>query len=562
MTDLNYFLTNDGDSGRTRVLKVSAQYFLLTFIAYLYVVNCGFIWDDDAHVLMDPSKWSLANLWRIWFTKETQQYYPLVYTSFWIEGNIWGVSPMASHLVNVGLHALNAVLVYVALKRLNVKGAWLAGLIFALHPVHVESVAWISERKNVLSGSFYLLAFLSFLKFEESSLKRWYLGSLLLFLCALLSKTVSSTLPAVLIVVLWMTGKKIDFKKIALLAPFFLLGLVFGLITIWWETNMVGASGNTFDIGYIERVLLAGRVVWFYLAKLLFPFGLIFIYPRWQMDAMALWQWFFPIAAFVTALSLFYYSKAIGRQAFASFAFFGITLFPALGFFNVYPFKFSFVADHFQYLASIGPISLFAGVAAWGAETAEKKWKRFSAMKAVLPVLLFALLGALTFRQTLIYKDAETVWQDTLNKNPNAWIAHNNIGLGFLSKGEYDTALGYFEKAYELNPSDAIVNYNLGLALFNVSNVFTSSGDGQRALECNERAIKHYREALAIKPGYADAHVNLGVALVKYGEYDDAIDHYRKALFIKPELGFINNNIEIALRLKMAQGEGPEGSNK
>lgn len=560
--DLNYFLTNDGDSGRTRVLKVSAQYFLLTFIAYLYVVNCGFIWDDDAHVLMDPSKWSLANLWRIWFTKETQQYYPLVYTSFWIEGNIWGVSPMASHLVNVGLHALNAVLVYVALKRLDVKGAWLAGLIFALHPVHVESVAWISERKNVLSGSFYLLAFLSFLKFEESSLKRWYLGSLLLFLCALLSKTVSSTLPAVLIVVLWMTGKKIDLKKIALLAPFFFLGLIFGLITIWWETNMVGASGNTFDIGYIERVLLAGRVVWFYLAKLLFPFGLIFIYPRWQMDAMALWQWFFPIAAFVTALSLFYYSKAIGRQAFASFAFFGITLFPALGFFNVYPFKFSFVADHFQYLASIGPISLFAGLAAWGAETAEKKWKRFSAMKAVLPVLLFSLLGALTFRQTLIYKDAETVWQDTLNKNPNAWIAHNNIGLGFLSKGEYDTALGYFEKAYELNPSDAIVNYNLGLALFNVSNIFTSSGDGQRALEYNERAIKHYREALAIKPGYADAHVNLGVALVKYGEYDDAIDHYRKALFIKPELGFINKNIEIALRLKMAQGEGPEGSNK
>lgn len=527
------------------LLRTSALIFLLTFAAYAYVINCGFIWDDNAHVFMDPADWRLENLWRIWFARATQQYYPLTYSSFWLEGNLWGTNPAASHLVNVLFHSLNATLIYAALARLGVKGAWLAGLIFALHPVHAESVAWISERKNVLSGFFYLLAFLSYIEFDSSASRRWYFASLALFLCALLSKTVASTFPAALIIVLWMTGR-INFRRAGYLIPFFILALVFGLITIWWETNVVGASGSSFEMGYAARLMLAGRVVWFYIMKLLYPAELIFIYPRWQIDPSIAWQWVFIAAALAAGAFLFLKSAVLGRKPFAAYAFFVVTLFPALGFFNVYPFKFSFVADHFQYLASVGPIALFSSVAVSAAEKARERWGLTARLKQVLPAVLLTVLGALTFSQTFIYRDEETVWQDTLAKNPDAWIAHNNIGLGYLSRGEYIPALGYFEKAYELNASDAIVNHNLGLSLFNIG----IGADGPSSAY-NERAIAHFREALRIKPAYADAHVNLGVALVRRGQYDDAIFHYRLALAIKPGLeSLIRKNIEIAEEFK------------
>ena len=475
--------------------RAFALFLLVTVSAYLYTLNCGYIWDDDRHVLMDSSLWGLAGLWKIWFSREMQQYYPLIYSSFWIEANLWGLSPAVSHLINAAVHAMNAFLLYAVLKHLNIRGALFAGLIFALHPVHVESVAWISERKNVLSGFFYLLSLYAFLKNEDRPGKGLYALSLILFIMALLCKTVACTLPAALLIIRWMRGRDIGTGYAARLVPFFAIGLAFGLLTIWWEANLVGASGKMWEMGYVERVVLSGRVFWFYLYKLLAPFELIFIYPRWQVDPSVIWQWVFPAAAVLAAALLLGLSRKIGRGPAAAQAFFLVTLFPALGFIDVYPFQFSFVADHFQYMASAGPISLFAATAAWAAGRGAPSEKALSGAGVLMAVVLLAMLWALSFSQTFAYKDSDTIWKDTIAKNPQAWIAHTNLAVDSINE-DHDFAIAHLEKAYRLNPSNESISHALGLALFKKSRELSAKGMEAKARDYNGRAIALYEEAL------------------------------------------------------------------
>ncbi|MBI2401091.1 MAG: tetratricopeptide repeat protein [Deltaproteobacteria bacterium] len=517
---------------------------LVTISAYIYTLYCGYIWDDERHVLMDSSLWGLGGLWKIWFSREMQQYYPLIYSSFWIEANLWGLSPAMSHIINAFIHALNAFLLYSVLKHLNIRGALLAGLIFALHPVHVESVAWISERKNVLSGLFYLLSLYTFLKCEDKPGKGLYFLSLALFILALLCKTVACTLPAAFLIIRWMRGRNIGVGYIASLIPFFALGLAFGLLTVWWEANLVGASGHMWEMSYIERVLLAGRIFWFYIYKLILPFDLIFIYPRWQVDLSAIWQWLFPAGAVLAAALLFALSNRIGRRPAAALAFFLVTLFPALGFIDVYPFQFSFVADHFQYMASAGPISLFAGTAAWAAGRGS-----FSEKALLAAALLLAALWALSFSQTFAYKDSDTVWKDTIAKNPEAWIAHTNLAVPHIND-DHDFAIAHLEKAYGLNSSNETISHALGLALFKKSRELSAKGMETEALEYNSRAIALYEDALALEPRYVEAHINLGVSLAQADDYDSALEHFHKALRMNPSKAFVRKNIERTLKLK------------
>lgn len=518
--------------------KALLLFFALTVSAYLYTLYCGYIWDDERHVLMDASLWGLGGLWKIWFSREMQQYYPLVYSSFWVEANLWGLSPALSHIINASIHAVNAFLAYAILKRLGIRGALFAGLIFALHPVHVESVAWISERKNVLSGLFYLLSLYAFLEYEDRAGKKLYSLSLALFAMALLCKTVASTLPAVFIIIRWMRGREISAGYVARLVPFFALGLAFGLLTIWWEANLVGASGQMWEMGYIERVLLAGRVFWFYLYKLIAPFELIFIYPRWDVDSSVLWQWAPPAATVLAAALLLASSRRIGRGPAAAMAFFLVTVFPALGFINVYPFQFSFVADHFQYMASVGAISLFAATSAWAAS------RLSSSVRTPAAALFLALLWTLTFSQTFIYKDSLTLWKDTATRNPGAWIAHANIAVESIYN-DTDTAIAHGEKAYAMNPSNELISNALGLALYTKSKSLAEKGMERESLELNTRAIALYRESLESEPRYDTAHINLGISLGRAGDYDGAIEHFQVALRLRPSKTFIKKNIEI-----------------
>jgi tetratricopeptide (TPR) repeat protein len=529
--------------------KALLFFMLVTVSAYIYTLNCGYIWDDERHVLMDRSLWGLSGLWKIWFTREMQQYYPLIYSSFWIEANLWGLSPALSHLVNAALHALNAFLLYAVLKHLNIKWALLAGLIFALHPVHVESVAWISERKNVLSGLFYLLSLYTFLKSEDRPGKGLYFLSLGLFILALLCKTVACTLPAALLIIRWMRGRDIGPRYIAGLIPFFALGLAFGLLTVWWEANLVGASGRVWEMSYIERGMLAGRVFWFYIYKLLAPFDLIFIYPRWRVDSSAMWQWLFPAGMVLAAALLLALSRRIGRGPIAALAFFLVTLFPALGFIDVYPFQFSFVADHFQYMASIGPISLFAGTAAWAAGRGISSEKARASASVLAAAALLAVLWALSFNQTFAYKDSAAVWKDTIAKNPEAWIAHANLGVDSIND-DLDSAMGHLEKAYALNPANETISHAMGLAFFKKSRELSAKGIESEAAEYNGMAIALYRQALALEPRYVEAHINLGVSLAHADDYDGAIGHFQEALRLKPSKAFVRKNIERMLEFK------------
>ena len=284
----------------------AAVLLLITFAAYVPALECGTIWDDDAYVLANPTLRSMDGLRQIWFQVDaTPQYYPMVHTSYWLEYRLWGLAPAGYHLINILLHGISGVLVWKVLRMVGLGSvaAWVAAAVFSLHPVHVESVAWITERKNVLSGVFYLAAAIMYLRFagrrendSEGDRYRWtwYAGSLMLFLCALLSKTVTCSLPAALLLVIWSKRKRVARSDVIALSPFFAIGITLGLLTLWLEKQVVGAKGPAWDLSLVERCLIAGRGVWFYLGRLIWPSQLTFIYPRWQIDIGSLG---FPAAA-------------------------------------------------------------------------------------------------------------------------------------------------------------------------------------------------------------------------------------------------------------------------
>src|SRR5436305_11241868 len=258
-----------------------------TILLYQPAWNGGFIWDDDAYITKNPLLTAPDGLWRIWFSLESpSQYFPFTYTTFRVERSLWDLNPTGCHWINILLHATDALLLWWLLTRLRIPGAWLAGAIFALHPVQVESVAWITERKNVLMGFFFLLTLLAWTAFVDERTKRpwrFYGLALILYVLALSAKTTACTLPAALLLILWLQKKSINWERILQIAPFFLLGLGIGLVTVWWERYHQGTRMAVLALGPVERILVASRAVWFYLGKLIWPSNLTFIYPRWTI---------------------------------------------------------------------------------------------------------------------------------------------------------------------------------------------------------------------------------------------------------------------------------------
>ena len=308
---------------------------LMTLLFYIPAMRGGYIWDDDDYVTNNLTLRTFDGLRRIWLELgAVPQYYPLVHTSFWLEYHLWQLHPFGYHLVNVLLHALNAILLWFILRRLSIPGAWLAAAIFALHPVHVESVAWITERKNVLSGFFYLSAILAYLRFLRldviSAIDRYHWGyyilALGLYLCALLSKTVACTMPAMILLLLWWKRDRIGWRNVLLLTPHFAVGVALALTTVWLEKHRVGAQGEEWAFSFLERCLIAGRALWFYASKLFWPHKLIFIYPRWQIDAGIWWQYLFPLAAVAVFPALWFFCKQIGKAPLTAALFFAGTL--------------------------------------------------------------------------------------------------------------------------------------------------------------------------------------------------------------------------------------------
>lgn len=508
---------------------VFALILMALFVAYFPALNGDFLWDDAGHITR-PDLQSWSGLARIWFELgATQQYYPLLHSAFWIEHRLWGDAPLGYHLVNVLWHATSACLLIALLRRLAVPGALLAGLVFALHPVAVESVAWIAEQKNTLSTVFYLAAALAWLRFEDDRRPARYAIATLWFVAALLTKTVTATLPAALLVVAWWRRGRLSWRgDVVPLLPWLSLGIAAGVGTAWLETVQIGASGEDYALGPVERTLLAGRVVWFYLGKLVWPAELIFFYPRWTIDAGAAWQWLFPLATLATLAAGVWWSRR-DRGPLAALLLFGGTLVPVLGFVNVYPFVFSYVADHFQYLASLGMIAFLTAVAVCG--FARLAWPRWSGPAVATGFLL--LLGVLTWRQSGMYRDVFALYEATLARNPASWVAHLNLGTALDEAGRPDEARSHLQRALELKPDRPETLNSLG----NVLNRLARADEARPLLE---RAIR-------LQPRFAAAHNTLGASLMALREPEAGIAAFRRALEINPALTLARVNLGWAL---------------
>jgi tetratricopeptide (TPR) repeat protein len=508
----------------------------LVLIAYARVWHAGFIWDDESHLAQNPCIVGPLGLKEIW-TSARAVYYPLVLTTFWALHKFVGLNPSPYHILNVFMHAGSAVLLWRILRQLDVRGAWLGAALWALHPVMVQSVAWVTELKNTQSCLFYLLSIFWFLKAdaeETGDRTRWWrFGcALLFFVMAIASKPSTVMLPGVLALCIWWRRGQIQSRNFMTLIPFVLISALASIWTIWEQKFHAGASGPEWAQTWPERLIIAGRAMWFYLGKLIWPHPLIFIYPRWELNSSQLTPYFPLLLALAALVGLWLVRGKWTRPVSFVAAYFVISLFPVLGFFSVYFFRYSFVSDHFQYLASMGPLALAgAGIAQGIAATG---WKSF--LRPAVCGLLLLVLGVLTWRQSAIYHDTVTLYTGTLRENPGCWMAHYNLGIALHDRGQNDQSIAHYRQAVAIRPEYVEAHYNLARLL-------VEKGEF-------EDAIAHYEKALTINPDDAEAHNNLGSTLFQIGRVDEAIVHYQKALAIQPDYADASYNLANALLSK------------
>jgi protein O-mannosyl-transferase len=523
-----------------------ALLFLAALVAYLPALTGRQLWDDNMHVTRQDLQ-SLHGLERIWFDLgATQQYYPLLHSAFWLEHRLWGDAVLGYHLTNVVLHAISACLLVLIVRRLAIPGAWLAGAIFAVHPVCVEAVAWISEQKSTLSGVFYLAAALTYLYFDRSRRRSTYFLATGLFLLALMSKSVTATLPAALLVVLWWQRGRIDWKRDLLpLLPWIGVGAAAGLFTAWVEATprFIGAQGTQYALSLGQRILLAGRAPWFYASKALWPWNLMFIYPHWTIDSTQWWQWLFPLGTAAVAVVFVILSRK-QRGPLAAFLIFTGTLFPVLGFLNVYPFRYSYVADHFQYLAIL---YLIVPVAFWITVLTQRISPGFTGTVFAVPLL--ALLAFATWQQSGFYRDYITLFRETIVRNPGSSFLHNNLGVELMREPDrLGEALVEFQAAVRLDPDSPDFHNDLGFALAQMP-------------DRQPEAIAEYQTALRIDPHFRLAHLNLGLALASMpGRLQDAIAEYKTAIAsfqrtLQGDPGFWEGHLNLGIAYAQVPGQ-------
>jgi protein O-mannosyl-transferase len=536
----------------------------LTLLAYLPSLRGGFIWDDDNFLTLNPLIKASDGLYRFWFTTQATDYWPVTSSTLWLEWRLWGMNPAGYHAVNLALHVAEVLLLWTILRRLRLPGATLAALLFAVHPVNVESVAWIAQRKNLVAMLFFLLSVLAFLRSawgapeaatppaEGARWDGWYALSLFAFALAMLSKGSVAPLPLVLLgLIAW--RRRLALRDFLLAAPFLAVAAALAAVNVWFQTHGSGIAIR--QVSGVERLLGAGAIVWFYLGKALWPARLIFIYPQWHVAAGSMLWWLPLVAAAVMTVLLWRKSRA----AFFAWSYFCVMLIPVLGFTDIAFMEYSPVANHYQHLALIGVVGLAA--AGWS------RWHRVSRTTALAgAVLAVGILGGLTWQQNRTYQQVETLYRTTLEENPGSWVAHGNLGgllagtgrlpeaithfvealrlrpdypqarvsLGsaLASQGRFDEAKAQFEEALRLRPDFADGHYNLGLVL--------------RATGQLPAAAAQFSEALRIKPNFPEAHNNLGVILGEAGHKAEAIAHFEAALQLNPDYAEARANLQVA----------------
>jgi tetratricopeptide (TPR) repeat protein len=503
---------------------------LATILAYLPVWHAGFVWDDDLLLTDNPLIKSPHGWHQFWFTTKSPDYLPMMSSFFWVEWRLWGMNAVGYHVVNVLLHAANAILLWRVLARLKIPGAWLAAAIFALHPVNVATVAWIAELKNTLSFFFFALALLCHLKFDDTTRWRFYWLALGAFLLALLSKGAAAPLPFVLLGIAWWRRGRVTWTDFRRSIPFFAVALVLGLVTVWFQNHVPIGEDEMRTDSFWARLAGAGWAVWFYLGKDLLPLHLIPVYPHWNIDAIKPGSYLPDLLLAIVFLTGWRQRRRWGRALLFGLGYAVLMLLPVLGFLNITFFRYSLVADHWQYFSIIGPIALVAA-----GLTLAAGWLGKSGvfLKPLLGGMLLAGLGILTWQRASVYQAGETLWQTTIDQNPACWLAQNKLGVILNQQGQTDEAIKHLQEVIRLKPDYAEAHSNLGIALLN---------QGQ-----TDAAARQLREAVRLKPDNADAHNNLGILFLNQGQTDEAAGQFQETIRLKPDNAEAHGNLGVVL---------------
>ncbi|MDD9874906.1 MAG: tetratricopeptide repeat protein [Gammaproteobacteria bacterium] len=545
---------------------------LLVAVCFFPATEAGFVWDDEifkeAKPVQDP-----FGLWQIWFSpnviEREAHYWPVLYTTFWLEHKLWAFQPLGYHLVSLLLHLAVTLLLWRLLRRIEVPGAWLAAAVFAVHPVHVESAVWVIGRKDLLASLFYLGCVLAYLRFVEHG--RWgrYALALALFALSLLSKAIAVTLPITLLIWHWWKSGRVTARDGLRIAPFVLLGLAIIAADLIYYRSI---ESRSFDYSLWERLLMAAQSLWFYAGKLVWPTDLAVIYPHWDLSPGNLLGWAAVGAGVAVVAGLWFSRHRVGRGPLAGVLFFAVTLSPVLGFVSFGYMRYSFVADRYQYLASAGIIAVLVGAMACGARHLPGKWRPGAPVAAAV---LLATLGVLAWQQAGIYRDNITFYRHIVSVNPNAGHAYSNLGLAYQQEERHEEALAACRIAHrqaQEHPTDKSWNSWIHLCLGRSSvwqgRLKEAEEHYRRAVELqpvavnlaflaaflvNEQgrsgdALEIFQRLVRMKPRNPDYHSGKAAALANLGRLDEALSSYDRSLELAPQQEHVEINRARVLR--------------
>lgn len=534
---------------------------------YTPVYHGEWLWDDDYLITANPAMRSVDGLWRLWFAPSTADFLPLTLSSLWIQWQFFGMDPTGYHIVSIVLHALGACLLWMLLVRTKIPGAWLAALLFAVHPLCVESVSWVAEQKNTFSLPFFLLAAFFYVTFDQRESRKYYFLALLAFLAAMLSKSSVVMFPFLILLYSWWQRGVISRRDLVRSAPFFFVSLALGSVTLLFQLHRAIGNEPIPIGGFDSRLAIAGMGTLFYLSKIFWPFDLLPIYPQWVANPPQPIQFAAWIPILAVAVLFWTKQKSWGRHAMMAFGFYFITLLPVLGFVAMSYMRVGWVSDHFVYIPMIGILALIASICT------QLSNKLLPIVRNAAWLGIVAALGGLLIQShnyAAIWANEDVLWLHTLKYNESCWQAHNRYGSREFNRGNHMIALAHFERATALRPDLAETQNNLGSGLLAAKDTKAAIRRFREALRLspdiiaiqanlgralmldgqNDEAILVYADLVKKAPSRPEFHCNLGVTLFNAGRIDEAITSFKQALEIDPNLNDAKENLIFAMKAK------------
>ena len=524
------------------------------------------LWDDDQlltqnltvqhRVSPDPNvpPDSLRSLAKLWFNPDGADYFPLSYTALWAQWPFFGLRSTGYHVTTILLHITGALLLWALLAQMRLPGAWVSALLFAVHPVCVESVAWVSETKNTLSLPLFLLSCIFWVKQDDepdaNHRFRLYLASIGFFLLSMFAKTSVVAMPVVTLLYAWWKRGRVTKQDLILAAPMFAISIALGLITISYQwSRAIGQEkiivGDLFSVtGFFSRAAISGMGIFHYLASIVWPVNLLPIYPRWDVDPPKIWQLLPWPVIFAAGWWIWQNRATWGRHVGFALGFFLLMVAPVLGFVTISYMRITWVADHFIYLPMVSILALIGATATLLFRKAQEDSKpTFLAGGA----LLLAALTFLSFRDAINWMDEDHMWEHTLKHNFDAWQAHNRLGAKKFSRGDVDGAHFHFQNSTRLRPDLGETHNNLGTTLSARAQMLAQRGDQAAAKREMDAAIEQFAEACRVTPHVPAIHVNLANALAAAGRFGEAGDKYKELIEKEPGNPALINNYGVAL---------------